>query len=243
MTALAAAELPPADLSRWSPRRKASIVGAVRDGAIGFAEACRRYQISTEELISLATSGRGQRRAGAAGDPRPRRSTGAVGGANKQHPRRPCGVKEDWRLCDPLHRRSADTGARRSRSDPTSTRKANGNHRGARGPGQSISMHRRPDAATSRTRSIRRRNVRNSYIADQYDRARPGVSAALEMPPRPRAWSRGASPQKPKFAGQNRARSFTGPPPSKPSHASRANCSARPGGWDRRDHAGMREEQ
>ena len=52
MTALATAELPPADLSRWSPRRKASVVGAVRDGAIGFAEACRRYQISTEELIT-----------------------------------------------------------------------------------------------------------------------------------------------------------------------------------------------
>ena len=52
MTALSTVELPPADLPRWSARRKASIVGAVRDGAIGFAEACRRYQISSEEMIS-----------------------------------------------------------------------------------------------------------------------------------------------------------------------------------------------
>jgi Protein of unknown function (DUF1153) len=52
MTAVSTGELPPPNLPRWSARRKALVVGAVRDGAMTFADACRHYQISTEELVS-----------------------------------------------------------------------------------------------------------------------------------------------------------------------------------------------
>jgi transposase-like protein len=43
-------DLPPSDTVRWSPRRKASVVRGVRSGAISLEEACRRYQLSAEEL-------------------------------------------------------------------------------------------------------------------------------------------------------------------------------------------------
>jgi hypothetical protein len=43
--------LPPSDTVRWSPQRKASVVEAVRNGVISFDEACRRYQLSTEEFL------------------------------------------------------------------------------------------------------------------------------------------------------------------------------------------------
>jgi hypothetical protein len=46
----AAADLPPADTRRWSPRRKAAVVSAVRDGRISLEEACRRYKLSPEEF-------------------------------------------------------------------------------------------------------------------------------------------------------------------------------------------------
>jgi Protein of unknown function (DUF1153) len=52
MTALLTGVMPPADIPRWSPRRKAEVVDAVRDGAISFADACLRYQLSTEEFVS-----------------------------------------------------------------------------------------------------------------------------------------------------------------------------------------------
>ncbi len=52
MTALLTGVMPPADIPRWSPHRKAEVVGAVRDGAISFADACLRYQLSTEEFVS-----------------------------------------------------------------------------------------------------------------------------------------------------------------------------------------------
>jgi hypothetical protein len=35
---------------RWVIRRKAALIEAVRGGAISFAEACRRYQLSPEEF-------------------------------------------------------------------------------------------------------------------------------------------------------------------------------------------------
>jgi uncharacterized protein DUF1153 len=44
------AELPAPGTIRWIARRKAAIVAAVRSGAIGLAEACRRYELSEEEF-------------------------------------------------------------------------------------------------------------------------------------------------------------------------------------------------
>ncbi len=45
-------ELPPPNIKRWTIRRKAAIVAAVVDGAITREEACRRYQLTEEELIA-----------------------------------------------------------------------------------------------------------------------------------------------------------------------------------------------
>ena len=44
--------LPPADTTRWVPRRKAQVVCAIRGGLISRQEACDRYGISDEELFS-----------------------------------------------------------------------------------------------------------------------------------------------------------------------------------------------
>jgi hypothetical protein len=44
------ADLPPPDTKRWIARRKASVVAAVRSGAITREEACRRYGLSLEEF-------------------------------------------------------------------------------------------------------------------------------------------------------------------------------------------------
>lgn len=44
--------LPPAETRRWVARRKALVVGAVRDGRLSFEDACRRYNISHEEFMS-----------------------------------------------------------------------------------------------------------------------------------------------------------------------------------------------
>jgi uncharacterized protein DUF1153 len=46
------AELPPPNTKRWVVRRKAAVVGAVRNGKITLEEACRRYQLSEEEFLS-----------------------------------------------------------------------------------------------------------------------------------------------------------------------------------------------
>lgn len=43
-------DLPPSDTVRWSPYRKALIVDGVRNGIISIDEACRRYQLSADEL-------------------------------------------------------------------------------------------------------------------------------------------------------------------------------------------------
>jgi hypothetical protein len=45
-------DLPPINTQRWSPKRKALVVDAVRNGAISFEEACRRYQLSAEEFLA-----------------------------------------------------------------------------------------------------------------------------------------------------------------------------------------------
>lgn len=47
-----AADLPPPDTKRWVARRKAVVVKAVRSGAIGLDEVCRRYQLSVEEFLA-----------------------------------------------------------------------------------------------------------------------------------------------------------------------------------------------
>jgi hypothetical protein len=44
--------LPALDTTRWTIRRKAEVVAAVRGGLLTFDEACARYQLAMEELIS-----------------------------------------------------------------------------------------------------------------------------------------------------------------------------------------------
>ena len=46
------AHLPPADTKRWSARRKAAVVTAVRSGTVSLEEACRRYHLSEEEFCA-----------------------------------------------------------------------------------------------------------------------------------------------------------------------------------------------
>jgi Protein of unknown function (DUF1153) len=45
-------ELPPPDVKRWTIRRKAAVVTAIANGVLTREEACRRYQLSEEELLS-----------------------------------------------------------------------------------------------------------------------------------------------------------------------------------------------
>lgn len=45
-------DLPPADTNRWVIRRKAEVVCAVRGGLLTVEEACERYRLSVDELIS-----------------------------------------------------------------------------------------------------------------------------------------------------------------------------------------------
>ena len=45
-------ELPPANIHRWTIRRKAAVVTAVAAGETTREEICRRYQISEEEFLS-----------------------------------------------------------------------------------------------------------------------------------------------------------------------------------------------
>jgi hypothetical protein len=44
--------LPPPNTKRWVIRRKAEVVGAVRNGVLTLEAACERYSISLEELLS-----------------------------------------------------------------------------------------------------------------------------------------------------------------------------------------------
>ena len=44
--------LPPAEPPRWTIRRKAEVVAAVRGGLLTFDEACAQYSLSMEELIN-----------------------------------------------------------------------------------------------------------------------------------------------------------------------------------------------
>jgi hypothetical protein len=47
---LTIADLPPPDIARWVPRRKAELVAAVCGGLISLREACQRYRLSPEEF-------------------------------------------------------------------------------------------------------------------------------------------------------------------------------------------------
>ena len=51
-------DLPPPDTKRWVTRRKAVIVNAVRTGVISLEEVCRRYELSVEEILRVATCDR-----------------------------------------------------------------------------------------------------------------------------------------------------------------------------------------
>lgn len=44
--------LPPPDTKRWVIRRKAQVISAIRNGIIELSEACERYRLSEEELLS-----------------------------------------------------------------------------------------------------------------------------------------------------------------------------------------------
>jgi len=46
------ADLPPPDTRRWVPRRKAQVVAAVELGVLTAEDACRRYDLTLEELES-----------------------------------------------------------------------------------------------------------------------------------------------------------------------------------------------
>jgi hypothetical protein len=48
--------LPPRDLQRWTPRRKAEVVAAVRGGLFTVSESCDRYGISLEEFVGWQRS-------------------------------------------------------------------------------------------------------------------------------------------------------------------------------------------
>jgi transposase-like protein len=48
----AAVKLPPSDTKRWTMRRKAAVVEAVRSGMITMEQVCRRYSLSVEEFLS-----------------------------------------------------------------------------------------------------------------------------------------------------------------------------------------------
>ncbi|MBB4861169.1 hypothetical protein HNO88_004523 [Novosphingobium chloroacetimidivorans] len=45
-------KLPEPGTSRWVARRKAEVVAAVEGGLLSVPEACARYQLSLEELVS-----------------------------------------------------------------------------------------------------------------------------------------------------------------------------------------------
>lgn len=46
------ADLPPPNTKRWVVRRKAAVLAAIRSGELSVEEACRRYGLSEEELLS-----------------------------------------------------------------------------------------------------------------------------------------------------------------------------------------------
>jgi len=51
-TILTKADLPPAGVGRWTARRKAEIVIALRGGLLSLEEASERYSLTVEELAA-----------------------------------------------------------------------------------------------------------------------------------------------------------------------------------------------
>lgn len=49
---LTRSDLPPPNTSRWVIRRKAEVVAAVNGGLLSIPEACKRYDLTLEELAS-----------------------------------------------------------------------------------------------------------------------------------------------------------------------------------------------
>lgn len=49
---LTLSDLPPRDTKRWVPRRKALVVFAIEGGLISATEACKRYELTIDELQS-----------------------------------------------------------------------------------------------------------------------------------------------------------------------------------------------
>ena len=45
-------DLPPPNTQRWVARRKAEVVAAVRAGLLSLEDACRRYNLSSEEFLT-----------------------------------------------------------------------------------------------------------------------------------------------------------------------------------------------
>src|SRR3954466_12802863 len=52
---LTLADLPGPDAQRWVASRKAIVVAAVRGGLLSMSDACARYRLTTEELLSWQT--------------------------------------------------------------------------------------------------------------------------------------------------------------------------------------------
>ena len=49
---LTLADLPAPDTKRWVIRRKAEVIAAVRSGLLSLEEACNRYMLTVDELLS-----------------------------------------------------------------------------------------------------------------------------------------------------------------------------------------------
>ena len=50
------ADLPPPSTRRWVIRRKAEVVAAVRGGLLSLEDACSRYTLTVDELLSWQVS-------------------------------------------------------------------------------------------------------------------------------------------------------------------------------------------
>jgi Protein of unknown function (DUF1153) len=50
---LTAADLPTHHTKRWTVRRKAEVMAAVRDGLLSLKEACRRYTLTRVPILAM----------------------------------------------------------------------------------------------------------------------------------------------------------------------------------------------
>ena len=53
---LTVADLPPPETRRWVIRRKAEVIAAIRGGLLSIEEACERYALTIEEILSWQVS-------------------------------------------------------------------------------------------------------------------------------------------------------------------------------------------